>query len=104
MNQKQFSTKELRRIGHDLKPVVQVSENGISENVAQEISRALADHELIKVKIFSEREDRAELIKELCDVCSCKKIQSIGKIALIYKPADKPKAHLSNIARFYAKA
>ena len=43
--------KQLRAIGHKLKPVVTVAGNGLSDNVLQEIQRALADHELIKIKV-----------------------------------------------------
>ena len=43
--------KHLRRLGHNLKPVVTVAGNGLSENVSAEIARALNDHELIKIKL-----------------------------------------------------
>ncbi|MDP4918106.1 MAG: YhbY family RNA-binding protein, partial [Haliea sp.] len=38
--------KQLRAIGHKLKPVVTVAGNGLSDNVLQEVQRALGDHEL----------------------------------------------------------
>ncbi len=41
-------TKQLRAIGHKLKPVVTVAGKGLSETVRLEIERALTDHELIK--------------------------------------------------------
>ena len=43
--------KRLRQIGHALNPVVMTGGQGLTENVVEEINRALADHELIKVKI-----------------------------------------------------
>ena len=45
--------KHLRRLGHNLKPVVTVAGNGLTENVTNEIERALTDHELIKIKLVA---------------------------------------------------
>ena len=43
--------KYLRSLGHQLKPVVTVAGNGLTESVVAELDRALSDHELIKVKL-----------------------------------------------------
>ena len=43
--------KYLRRLGHNLKPVVTIAAKGLTEPVCAEIERALADHELIKIKL-----------------------------------------------------
>ena len=43
--------KHLRRLGHDLKPVVTIAAKGLTDNVSAELERALSDHELIKVKL-----------------------------------------------------
>lgn len=92
------SRKHLRAIGHQLKPVVTVAEKGLSDGVMQEISRALDDHELIKVKIaLTEREERQKIILNLTDQSQAELVQVIGKIALIYRKAKNPKPHLSNL-------
>ncbi|HEY8570143.1 ribosome assembly RNA-binding protein YhbY [Microbulbifer sp.] len=92
--------KALRTIGHNLKPVVTVAENGLTEGVAAELNRALDDHELIKVKLaVNDREVRRELIAELCQQSGAELVQEIGKIALIFRKADKPNAKLSNLLR-----
>lgn len=94
--------KEFKRIGHTLKPVVMVSENGVSEGVLQELNRALDDHELIKVKIScGDRELKKQLTTELCERANSELLQTIGNIALIYRAASKPNAKLSNISRYY---
>lgn len=41
--------KRLRQIGHALNPVVMLGDKGLTENVIEELERALNDHELIKV-------------------------------------------------------
>lgn len=66
-----------------------------------ELERALNDHELIKVQFrVTERDDRRALIDELCQNGSCELVQTIGKMALIYRRNPKPNKNLSNISRF----
>ena len=92
--------KTYRRIGHRLKPVVILSENGLSEGVLNELQRALRDHELIKVKINAgDREIRQQLIELMCQQTGAELVQKIGNIALIFKAADKPNPRLSNLLR-----
>jgi RNA-binding protein len=90
--------KHFRVLGHNLKPVVMIAGNGLSPSVLAEIERALDDHELIKVKIaLEDREERKALISELVLQVNAELIQTIGKIALIFRAARKPKMHTSNI-------
>ncbi len=95
--------KHYKSIGHHLKPVLIVSENGLTEGVQAELDRALNDHELIKVQLrIAERDDRHALIEELCQLGRCELVQAIGKIALIYRKNPKPNKQLSNIHRYQA--
>ncbi|NWK73894.1 YhbY family RNA-binding protein [Acinetobacter cumulans] len=92
--------KRLRQIGHALNPVVMLGDKGLSEGVTEELNRALNDHELIKVKIVAEdREARAALIAEVAAVSGAEVVQTIGKIALLYKKAPKQNPKLSNLVR-----
>ncbi len=92
--------KHFRTIGHGLKPVVTVAGNGLTEAVLQEIDRALNDHELLKVKLaIADRELRKQVAAELCQQSKCELIQEIGKIALIFRKAEKPNIKLSNLSR-----
>ncbi|MCW8125825.1 YhbY family RNA-binding protein [Microbulbifer halophilus] len=92
--------KTLRTVGHNLKPVVTVAGKGLTEGVLEELERALEDHELIKVKlVVADRDLRREVIGELCEKSGAELVQEIGKIALIYRAAEKPSARLSNLLR-----
>ncbi|WP_298635571.1 ribosome assembly RNA-binding protein YhbY [uncultured Umboniibacter sp.] len=92
--------KQLRAIGHKLKPVVMISENGLTEGVLNELNRALNDHELIKVKLaISERIDRAEVANAVVAETNSTLVQTIGKIILICREARKPNPKLSNLLR-----
>ncbi len=95
--------KHFKSIGHHLKPVLIVAENGLTEGVLAELERALNDHELIKIKFaLTERDDRRALIDELASVGRCELVQVIGKMALIYRKNPKPNKNLSNIHRYQA--
>lgn len=92
--------KQFRTIGHQLNPVVMVSERGLSEGVNLELERALADHELIKVKLaIADPAERRELAAELCAQHGAELVQAVGKVVLIYRKAEKPNPKLSNVLR-----
>lgn len=96
----QAKIKQLRAIGHQLKPVVTISENGITDGVLNELERALNDHELIKVKLsFDDRDAKAEAIDAICKASQAEKVQSIGKIVLLYRLAKTTNKKLSNLHR-----
>ncbi len=99
MSKSSFDNKQLRAIGHKLKPVVTVAGNGASETVLEEINRALNDHELIKIKINVERESRQQLSDNICQSTRAELVQSVGGIILILRRTEKPNPKLSNLIR-----
>ena len=96
----QAKIKQLRAIGHKLKPVVTVSDKGISEGILTELERALNDHELIKVKLnFDDREAKKEAIAAITEVSKSECVQAIGKMILLYRLAKQTNKKLSNLHR-----
>ena len=92
--------KYLRSLGHQLKPVVTVAGNGLTETVLAELDRALNDHELIKVKLaVGDREAKKLAIEDICLQSNAQLIQSIGHMILLFRKADKPNPKLSNLLR-----
>ncbi len=86
--QKQY----LKSLAHALKPVVILGDKGLSENVQAEIDGALEAHELIKIKLHSsDKSHRDTLIESAAKEAKAKVIGTIGKIAILYRPALKPK-------------
>lgn len=101
MSLKGTQKKQLRALGHDLNPVVQVAENGLSEGVIKEADRALTDHELIKIRFsMDDRDERNALMEKLATKLQAELVQTIGKIGLYYRAARKPNPKLSNLLRF----
>lgn len=90
--------KQYRTIGHNLHPVVTIAGKGLTDTVLAEVNRALEDHELIKVKIaVIDRALRKATIEELCTSSNAQLVQEIGKIALIFRAAQKPDPRKSNL-------
>jgi RNA-binding protein len=99
MNADNRTRKQLRAIGHHLNPVVIISK-GLTAGVAAELERALNDHELIKIRVnAADREEKRELVEAICTQSGAELIQLSGHVALLLRPALKPKAELSNLLR-----
>lgn len=95
--------RQLRAIGHHLKPVLLVGNNGLSEGLLQEAARALHDHELIKVKVQAEdREARQTLVRELTTALQADCVQTLGNTALLFRANPQPDPKLSNRLRYGA--
>lgn len=88
--------RQLRKLGHTLKPLVTIGTNGLTDAVVAEFENTIAYHELIKVKVHAEeREHRDAMITELCQRTHSELIQRIGHVALIFRRnPQKPKIHI----------
>ena len=92
--------KQLRAIGHKLKPVVTVAGNGLSDTVVAEIDRALSQHELIKIKLAVGGKDaKAAVSEEICERAGAEVVQSIGNMILVLRRTAEPDPRLSNQIR-----
>ncbi|MDZ7668966.1 MAG: ribosome assembly RNA-binding protein YhbY [Gammaproteobacteria bacterium] len=93
--------RQLKRIAHHLDPVVLVGDHGVSAALIAETQRALADHELIKVRIHAaDREARRAMAQSLAEACDASVIQSIGKVTVLFRKNPEPDPKLSNLVRF----
>lgn len=87
--------RALRAQAHHLRPIVSISQNGLSDAVIKEIDRSLKAHELIKVRLYGiERDDREALLATICEQLNCAPVQHIGNILVLWRPnpADEVKA------------
>ncbi|MBV7387796.1 ribosome assembly RNA-binding protein YhbY [Pasteurellaceae bacterium TAE3-ERU1] len=89
--QKQF----LKGLAHNLKPVVMLGANGLTEGVVAEIDNALNHHELIKVKIAgSDRETKQLIIDAIVRETRAEAVQLIGHVLVLYRAGDEPQIRL----------
>jgi RNA-binding protein len=82
--------KYLRGLAHALDPVVHVGRAGLTPTVLAAVERALEDHELIKVKIAADRDERARMAAVIEAGCAGEIAGLIGRIAIVYRPHPDP--------------
>ena len=82
----------LKARAHALEPVVHLGNSGVTDGVVTEVDRALTAHELIKVKIAGERDERAATGDELCTRTGATAVHRVGKVLILWRPrpADAP--------------
>jgi RNA-binding protein len=92
MNLSKVQNKRLRAESHQLKPVVMIGQNGLTEAVQNEIEIAIEHHELIKIRIpASEKSVKKQMIDAICKRHNAEPVQAIGNVAVIYR--RNAKAH-----------
>jgi len=86
-NQKRY----LRGLAHHRKPAVTVGANGVTEAVLSEIDQALSHHELLKVKLPAvDAGAKKSMVEHVCAATGARWVQTIGRMAVIYRPAAEP--------------
>lgn len=85
--------KYLRRLGHDLNPVVLIGNSGLGPNLVAEMDGALTHHELVKVRArVGDRGVRDHILAELATSTRSEIVQRIGHVAIFYRAhPDKPR-------------
>lgn len=86
----QSQVKQLRALGHQLKPLVLVGQAGITQGLIDELSNTLEHHELVKVRLSGgEREERDAMAKTLSEQTASSIIQRIGHMVLLFRRNPK---------------
>jgi putative YhbY family RNA-binding protein len=77
----------LKGQAHALSATVLLGNQGLTDAVVKEIDRALAAHELIKVRVpGDERDARNAIYREVAERLNAARVQSIGKLLVFYRP------------------
>jgi len=77
----------LKGRAHSLNPVVLLGNAGLSDAVLQEIDHALNAHGLIKVRVpLDDKTERDEIFKSIAARLGAARVQSIGKVLVLYRP------------------
>lgn len=85
----------LRGLAHNLKPVILTGNKGVTPAVIKELFTALDQHELVKVRLGDDRNERKSQIVELGEAAKAELVQSIGRVACFYRRnEEKPKLAL----------
>jgi len=77
----------LKARAHALEPVVQIGQAGLTDRVVAQIDRALAAHELIKVRIgIADRAERADLCETIGARTGAAEGLRVGKVLGRWRP------------------
>ena len=80
----------LKGLGHSQKSVIHVGKEGLTEGVVASISKALDDHELIKVTILETADIARKSAEErISKAVQCDVVQTLGKKMLLYRKNPK---------------
>ena len=86
----QMEKKALKAAGHNLKPVITIGMNGLSESLLLEFEKTIDHHELIKIRVrISDKYSRKELIEELCNKSKSQIISAVGSTAIVFRKNPK---------------
>ena len=91
--------KSLKATAHALEVVVIVGSAGLTPQVLREIDRNLSVHELIKIRVEDERENREIVLQQIARELDAAPVQHIGKILVVYRPSPEAKKPVPAIKR-----
>ena len=82
--------KHLRKLAHNLRPIVMVGHQGLSDAVLDELESTMTKHELLKIKVrANNREEKQKIVDEIINFSRAALVQIIGGVLLIYRPFDE---------------
>lgn len=87
-----FEKKYLRGLAHELKPLILIGKEGITDGIVRAADEELSRHELIKIRFndFKEKNQKETLTGELVDQTGSAQIGMIGHTAILYRPQTDP--------------
>jgi RNA-binding protein len=83
-----YQRKHLRSLAHNLKPLVQVGEAGLSAAVVAATNAALDDHELVKVRL-NQPEDKRKMAENLAQKSHSALCGLVGHTVILYRRHPK---------------
>jgi RNA-binding protein len=88
----------LRGIAHKLNPVVMIGGKGLTDAVLAEIELALAQHELIKIKLpGNSKSEKVATMAQIASKTDSEPVQLIGRVGVLYRTGEEPKITLPSI-------
>lgn len=83
--------KRLRGLAHDLSPLVHLGKAGLTDAALAQIDKALADHELVKVRFLDSgigggRAEKDALVAAIEHRLDCGAAGRVGHVAILYRP------------------
>jgi RNA-binding protein len=91
--------KLLKKLSHDLKPLIRIGKNGVTPATIANIDKALKDHELIKIKYLEHKDQKKTLTRQIIEETGSTLINQIGNTATLYRESPDPEKNEINLSR-----
>ena len=91
--------KLLKKIAHNIKPLIQIGKNGVTPGTIANIDKALKDHELIKIKYLEHKAEKKNLTRQIIEETGSDLINQIGNTATLYRESPNPEKKEINLSR-----
>ncbi len=76
--------KDVKRVGHDLRPTVHVGKEGVTDTLIEEIAKQVKARKVVKVRLLpSVEEDRKQVAQDLADRSDSVLIEVVGHTVLL---------------------
>lgn len=89
----------LKQQAHHLKPLAYVGKEGISPAFVKEVSQTLTDHELVKVKFNSFKEEKDDLVETLRLRTQSTLVAMVGNVAILFRQHKDKKKRKIKLAK-----
>ncbi len=88
----QQQKKQLKAMAHDLKPVVIIGKDGLTDNVIESTLISLVAHQLIKVRLLNTAPAPVlEIAYDLSSKTKAEIIMTVGRMIVLYRPSKERK-------------
>lgn len=87
----------LRGMAHGYRPAVQIGKGGLTDSVLAAIDDALTASELIKVQIFTARDERRQISEAIESRLDCECAGTIGRMAIFYRQQPDPEKRIIDV-------
>ena len=76
--------KDVKRVGHGLRPTVHVGKEGVTDTLIEEIAQQVKARKVVKVRLLpSVEEDRKQVAQDLADRSDSVLIEVVGHTVLL---------------------
>jgi RNA-binding protein len=82
--------RKLKALAHNLNPVVQIGQKGLTQKVVEEIDHSLQVHELIKIRFLDFKQEKKSICEDLAHQLTAEYIGMIGHVAIFYRRNSDP--------------
>ena len=82
--------KLIKKLSHDLKPLIRIGKNGVTPATIANIDKALTNHELIKIKYLEHKDQKKTLTRQITEETGSELINRIGNTIVLYREGLHP--------------